>query len=185
MNLRSRWQLKVTDPLRNSNNSNNYLNTNYSSFVSYRTRLTILISILQIPFLSSIILSSPAYGVLISQLIRYARACSSECFILRAVRLSNLLYGQGYVKERLRSSLRKFYARKWDLITHILWGPILPNVTRHSGWWPYTVTPSIGQTLHQFLTLFTLKQRWCSELLACGARGPGVRFLVSPLWFQR
>ena len=25
-----------------------------------------------------------------------------------------------------------------------------PNVTRHSGEWPYTVTPSIGETLHQF-----------------------------------
>ena len=39
------------------------------------------------PFLSSNIPSSPAYGVFISQLIRYARACSSyECFILRARR---------------------------------------------------------------------------------------------------
>ena len=38
------------------------------------------------PFLSSNIPSSPAYGVFISQLIRYARACSSyECFILRAL----------------------------------------------------------------------------------------------------
>ena len=51
------------------------------------------------PFLSSNIQSSPAYGVFISQLIRDARACSSyECFILRAVRLSNKLLGQGYVK---------------------------------------------------------------------------------------
>ena len=32
-----------------------------------------------------------------------------ECFILRAMRLSNKLLGQGYVKERLKSSLRKFY----------------------------------------------------------------------------
>ena len=40
------------------------------------------------PFLNSNIPSSPAYGVFISQLIRYARACSSyECFILRAARL--------------------------------------------------------------------------------------------------
>ena len=54
------------------------------------------------PFLSSNIPSSPAYGVFISQLIRYTRACSSyECFILRAVRLSNKLLGQGYVKERV------------------------------------------------------------------------------------
>ena len=37
------------------------------------------------PFLSSNIPYSPAYGVFMSQLIRYARACSSnECFILRA-----------------------------------------------------------------------------------------------------
>ena len=40
------------------------------------------------PFLRSNIPSSPAYGVFISQLIRYARACTSyECFILRAARL--------------------------------------------------------------------------------------------------
>ena len=68
------------------------------------------------PFRSSNIPSSPAYGVFISQLIRYARACSSnECFILREVRLSNKLLGQGYVKERLKSSLRKFYGRYGDL----------------------------------------------------------------------
>ena len=38
-----------------------------------------------------------------------------ECFILRAMRLSNKLLGQGYVKERLKSSLRKFYGRYGDL----------------------------------------------------------------------
>ena len=68
------------------------------------------------PFLSSNIPFSPAYGVFISQLIRYARACFSyECFILRAMRLSNKLLGQGYVKERWKSSLRKFYGRYGDL----------------------------------------------------------------------
>ena len=71
------------------------------------------------PFLSSNIPSSPAYGVFISQLIRYARACSSyECFILRAERLSSKLLGHGYVMERLKSSLRKFYGRYGDLIKH-------------------------------------------------------------------
>ena len=50
------------------------------------------------PFLSSNIPSSPAYGVFISQLIRYSRACSSyECFILRAGRLSSKLLKQGYL----------------------------------------------------------------------------------------
>ena len=54
--------------------------------------------ITNLPFLSSNIPSSPAYGVFISQLIRHARAYSSnECFIRRAVRLSIKLLGQGYV----------------------------------------------------------------------------------------
>ena len=49
--------------------------------------------------------------------LRYARACSSYgCFILRATRLSNKLLEQGYVKERLKSSLGKFYGRYRDLI---------------------------------------------------------------------
>ena len=69
------------------------------------------------PFLCSNISSSPAYGVFISQLIRYARACSSyECFILRARRLSSKLLKQGYLAERLKSSFRKFYGRYGDLI---------------------------------------------------------------------
>ena len=71
------------------------------------------------PFLSSNIPSSPAYSVFISQLIRYARACLSyECFILRVARLSSKLLRQGYVMERLKSSLRKFYGRYGDLIKH-------------------------------------------------------------------
>ena len=69
------------------------------------------------PFLSSNIPSSPAYGMFISQLIRYARACSSyECFILRARRLSSKLLKQGYLVERLKSSFRKFYGRYGDLV---------------------------------------------------------------------
>ena len=57
--------------------------------------------------------------VSIEQLIRYARACSSyDCFILRAARLSYKLFGQGYVRERLKSSLRKFYGRYRDLDKH-------------------------------------------------------------------
>ena len=64
----------------------------------------------------SVLPSSPAYGVFISQLIRYSRACSSyECFILRARRLSSKLLKQGYLAERLKSSFRKFYGRYGDL----------------------------------------------------------------------
>ena len=68
-------------------------------------------------FLISNIPSSPAYGVFISQFIRYSRACFSyECFILRARRLSSKLLKQGYLAEGLKSSFRKFYGRCGDLI---------------------------------------------------------------------
>ena len=60
-------------------------------------------------FLNSIIPFSPAYGVFISQLMRYIRACSSyECFILRTRRLSSNL--------RFKSLFRKLYARYGDLV---------------------------------------------------------------------
>ena len=68
-------------------------------------------------FLGSNILSLPAYGVFISQLIRYAWACSSYgYFILGATRLFNRLLE--YVKERLKSSLRKLYGQYEDLTKH-------------------------------------------------------------------
>ena len=49
--------------------------------------------------------------------------------------------------ERLKSSLRKFYGRWGSHQT--LWSLYLPNVTWHSRTSPYTMTPSIDQTLHQ------------------------------------
>ena len=98
------------------------------------------------PFLSSNMPSSPAYDVFISQLIRYARACFSyERFILRVARLSSKLLGQGYVRERLKSSLRKFYGRYGNLINYEV---PLPNVTWHSGTWSSTVTPLTDQTYY-------------------------------------
>ena len=73
-------------------------------------------NITNFPFLSSSIPFSPAYYVYISQIVRHARACTSYgCFIPRAVRLSNNLLGQEYVKERLKSSVRKFCSRYGDL----------------------------------------------------------------------
>ena len=61
--------------------------------------------------------SSPAYGVFISQFIKYTRACSMyECFILRARRLSSKLLKQGYLVERLKSSFRNCNGRYGDLI---------------------------------------------------------------------
>ena len=68
------------------------------------------------------------------------------------MRLSDKLLGQGHVKERLKSSLMKFYGRYGDLIKKNM-KPSLPNVTWHSVGCPYAVTPSIDKTLQQFVTL--------------------------------
>ena len=58
---------------------------------------------------------------------------SSYSFILRAVRLSCKLLGQGYVRERLKSSLRKFYGRYGDLIKHyeVLLSQMLHDILGH------------------------------------------------------
>ena len=53
-------------------------------------------SVVNFPFLSSNIPASPAYGVYISQLIRYARACSNYTdFLQRCVSLTEKLLIQG------------------------------------------------------------------------------------------
>ena len=95
------------------------------------------------PFLSSNIPFSPAHGVFISQLIRYAMACPSyECFILRAVRLSNKLLGQGYVKEHLRSSLRNFFNCSVRGSYQTKWGP---SPKCYTTFWMMTI---YSDTLH-------------------------------------
>ena len=95
------------------------------------------------------------------------------------MRLSNKLLGQGYVKERLKSflwSVRGSY--------QTIWGPPLPNVTRHSGWWPHTVTLSIDRTLHQFLTITDLDiiQNLTFYLIVQGFHGT---YATGAAWQQR
>jgi len=61
--------------------------------------------------------ASPAYGVYISQLIRYARASSIYSdFLKRHLNLKNRLLDQGYKKIRLIRSLKKFIYRYQDLV---------------------------------------------------------------------
>ena len=68
-------------------------------------------------FLCSNIPLSPAYGVYISQLIRYARAYFAyDDFSKRGKLLTNKLMLQGYNESRLKSSFRKFYGRYNDLV---------------------------------------------------------------------
>ena len=59
-------------------------------------------NIVNFPFLSSNIPQSPAYGVFVSQLIRYARASSLyEDFITRSQLLTSKLLKQGFTRNRL------------------------------------------------------------------------------------
>jgi hypothetical protein len=74
-------------------------------------------AIVNFPFLCSNIPLSPACGVYISQLIRYARAYFEyEDFSKRSKLLTNKLILQGYNESRLKSSFRKFYGRYNDVV---------------------------------------------------------------------
>ena len=73
--------------------------------------------IVNLPFICSNILATPAYGVYISQLIRYSRACSSyQDFLDRGLLLTMKLLSQGFLLVKLKSSLRKCYGRHHDLV---------------------------------------------------------------------
>jgi len=55
--------------------------------------------------------AAPAYGVYISQLIRYSRACGfHQDFLDKGLLLTRKLLNQGFLLVKLKSSLRKFYA---------------------------------------------------------------------------
>ena len=73
--------------------------------------------IVNFPFLSSNIPSSPSYGVYIPQLIRYARCCSyyDDSGYRHKLLVDRRLY-QGYDVKRLRNSFKTFYGRYPDLI---------------------------------------------------------------------
>jgi hypothetical protein len=61
--------------------------------------------------------AAPAYGVYISQLIRYYRACGSyQDFLDRGLLLTRKLLNQGFFLVKLKSSLWTFYGRHHDLI---------------------------------------------------------------------
>jgi hypothetical protein len=74
-------------------------------------------SIVNFPYLCSNIPASPAYGVYLSQLIRYGRACSAyDQFLLRSNLLTKRLMSQGFQMSRLQTAFRKSYGRYNDLI---------------------------------------------------------------------
>ena len=73
--------------------------------------------IVNFPFLSSNIPSSPSYGVYISQLIAYARCCSYyDAFGYCHKLLVDRLLSKGYEVKRLKNSFKNFNGRYPDLI---------------------------------------------------------------------
>jgi len=73
--------------------------------------------IINFPYLCSNIPTSPAYGVYISQLIRYARACTNYSDFLESHRhLRNRLLDQEFEAVRLKRSLAKFFFKYQSLV---------------------------------------------------------------------
>ena len=71
--------------------------------------------IVNFPYLDSNIPQKPAYGVYISQLVRYARICCKKSdFMYRHQRLSLKLQDQGFEFHRLVKSFNKFYKNHYD-----------------------------------------------------------------------
>ena len=84
--------------------------------ISETTESTSVASYLD-PFMSSNIPSAPAFGVYASQLVRYARCCSSYSdFLIRHRALVKRFLSQGYKVNRLSNTFKKFYGRHTDLV---------------------------------------------------------------------
>jgi len=76
----------------------------------YDKRDYCIFPIVNYPFLDSNIPSSPAYGVYMSQLIRYLRTCNSyRDFLHRSALLTRKLLSQGFIETTLRSTLKMFH----------------------------------------------------------------------------
>ena len=69
------------------------------------------------PYLSSNITEANAYGVLVSQLICYARVCSKyEDFLFKGSILVTKLLKQGYSSCKRQTTIRKFHGRHTYLV---------------------------------------------------------------------
>ena len=68
--------------------------------------------IVNCPFLDRDVPRSPSYGVYISQLVRFARACSNvDDFKNRDLFLTAKLLKQGYSYHKIQKAFSKFYHR--------------------------------------------------------------------------
>jgi hypothetical protein len=69
------------------------------------------------PFICSNIPAAPAYGVYISHMIRYSRACGSYQDVLdRGLLLTRKLLNQGFLLVKVKSSLENVYGRHHDSV---------------------------------------------------------------------
>ena len=94
-----------------------YINNGKYATRLYDKRDDFNFPIVNFQFLSSNIPSAPVYGVYVSQLIRYARACSNyQDFMDRGKVLTTKLLSQGYQDTKLVATLKKFYGRHHDLV---------------------------------------------------------------------
>ena len=74
-------------------------------------------NIVNLPYICSNISLTTVYGIYISQLIRYARACSTyDQFLSRSRLLTDKLMLQGFLQSHLMSAFRNGYGRYNDLI---------------------------------------------------------------------
>ena len=76
--------------------------------------------IVNFPFICNNIPVAPVYGLYISQLIRYSRACGCDHDVLDiGLLLTRKLLNQGFLV-KLKSSLRKFYGRHHDFGINVI-----------------------------------------------------------------
>ena len=74
-------------------------------------------NIVNFPHLDSDVPRAPSYGIYMSQLVRFARACSQvDDFNERNLLLTKKLVDQGYLFHKLRKTFTKFYHRNKDIL---------------------------------------------------------------------
>ena len=145
---------------------------NFSHDSVYDKRDDFDFPIVNFPYLSSNIPESPAYGVFVSQLIRYARVCSKyEDILFRGYILVSKLLKQGYSARKLQTTFRKFMVVIQTLFTnltplcHICW--MICSLTVTYDWFPVVLSKSwrVAQVGQEMLTLsgtpdFTKGSSW-------------------------
>ena len=101
--------------------------THFSISASTTRGMTFSFRIVNFSHMDSNIPANPAYGVYISQLVRYVRIGTSKLdFIPRLRRLSSRLLHQGFKSTLLRKSFTKFFKRHSAIIEK--YGTTLPEL---------------------------------------------------------